>query len=383
MKKLSDMTDKKAALYIHGLGSSKDSSTFKTIKDYFPEFDWMTETFDLTSPDVFDKIDRMVRTNKIKFVVASSLGAFYATLIEESVARILINPCLKPSVEIPKLTEVSDEQVKKFEELEAKAKSIIDNEIRGCTFGIFGDEDETFSFKNEFAKLYGKPRLITVPGKHKLEKQSLIDGINIALEYFESLDNVSLNESQELIMEHFVNIFIDKDDAKVQKYKDEVWDILQASYASIGGLFGIDTVNDLIKDTDFWKLCTKNNKVVACAIYSVKRGGRKLVCGGTNQTPEGKQWFYKILDEDIKFSHRESWAEVSDKLEHVMIKKLGAIPVPSNVAKKIMYDKEFIAYNPDGYHYTRNIAGHEHEKIMVANPDGFPKKYQVDEIEDK
>lgn len=380
MKKLSELT-KKNALYIHGLGSNKNSSTSQTIKENFPEYRWITETFDLTSPGVLDKINHIIHTNKIKLVVASSLGAFYATLIEESVARILINPCLKPSVEIPKLEKLSDKQIKMFEELEKQSTSIIDNEIRGCTFGVFGTEDELFSYKDEFAKRYGKSRLITVSGKHRLDKNTIVDSIKTGLDYFNSLDKVRLNESQELIMEHFVNLFVDKDGDKIEKYKDEVWDILVASYKSIGGIFGVDNIQDLINDTDFWKLCTKANKVVACALYSWKRGGRKLICGGTNQTSEGKEWFYKILEEDIKFSHREAWAEVSDKLEHVMIKKLGAIPVPSNVAKKILKDKVFISYNKDGYHYTRSIAGHEHEKIMVANPEGFPKQFQVDETE--
>lgn len=182
----------------------------------------------------------------------------------------------------------------------------------------------------------------------------------------------------EILNEHFVNIFT-KEDTKdhLKKYGGEVWDILQKSYEKIGGLLGINDLQQLVDDTDFWKLCTKGGKVVACALYSFKRGGRKLICGGTDGTDEGKKWFYKILEDDVKFTNRQAWAEVSDAMEHILIKKLGGIPVPNTVAELIMRGKKFTDLNPDGYHYTREIGGESHEKILVANPDGFPKEYQT------
>ena len=129
-----------------------------------------------------------------------------------------------------------------------------------------------------------------------------------------------------------------------------------------------DSLDQLIDDTDFWKLCTKNGKVVAAATYTYKRGGRKLIAAGTDGSQEGKQWLYKILQEDIKFKDRKAWAEVSGAMEHIYINKNGAIPVPATIAQEIMKDKPFVKIHDDGYHYDRLIAGEIHTKILVGNP---------------
>ena len=44
----------------------------------------------------------------ITCVIGSSLGGFYALSCNTSVCKIVINPCMDPAVEIPKLTDVPD-----------------------------------------------------------------------------------------------------------------------------------------------------------------------------------------------------------------------------------------------------------------------------------
>ena len=370
MISLRDSLKKSNVLYIHGLGSSKDSTTFKILSQEFKdEYNWYTDTFDLMHPTrAIRQINNIIRNRNISIIVSSSFGAFYALCVEDSLARIVINPCMEPAYEIPKLTNDSLD-IKKIETLTANVYHNIDAEMRMCTFGIFGNQDELFSYKNKYKELYGN-NFITINGHHRLEKAALVGSVKRGFEYFKNL-TVKLNKIDEsIICEKFVNIFTKEDTSnKLSKYQNEVYGILQKAYEPIGGLLGCDNAKMLIDDTDFWKLCIKEGRVVAVFVYTFKRGGRKLVYCGTDGTPLGKEWFYKIINDDINFRDRQAWAEVSGAMEHIYLKR-GAIPVPADVAKEIMKDKEFVKIHDDNLHYDRQIGGEDHTKIMV----GFPKK---------
>lgn len=365
MKSLKDYiqeSKKKKALYIHGLGSDKNSSTFNVLKSSFPEFDWYTDTFSLVDPDKTMKQINTILSKGIQIVVASSFGAFYALMIQDSLAKIVVNPCMKPSIEIPKLdTEIDTD---KFKKLEEDLYSNVDGEMRMCTYGVFGNRDELFNYQHLFAKVYGKD-MIKVSGGHRLDGNVLASAVHQALSYFDKVNNV-LKES--VVNEHFINVVMKDEDADVDKYANEVWDILQASYAPIGGLLGCDDVEMLKDDSDFWKLSRKNGKIVAVAIYTFKRGGRKMMYGGTDGTVEGKTELYRIISDDVRLKDRRAWVEVSGKMEHIY-QKQGATPIPALTAQLIMKDKKFVNIHDDGYHYDRVIGGEVHTKIMMGNPD--------------
>ena len=369
MISLKDSLKRKNILYIHGLGSNKNSNTFKILSNEFKEYNWYTDTFDLMNPDVaLKQINSHIKNKSISIIIGSSFGAFYALAVTNSLAKIVINPCMVPSVEIPKLTD-DDLDVNKLKNLEQATYDNVDPEMRISTFGIFGNRDNLFSYKNKFKDLYGNKNCITVSGEHRLPKNSLIDSVKQGFEYFTTLNQKLDKLDESLIYEHFVNIFTKSDNTdKLLKFKDEVYRILQKAYAPIGGLLGCDDVDMLVNDSDFWKLCTKEGKVVAVFVYTFKRGGRKLMYCGTDGTPLGKEWFYKIIQEDINFRNRQSWAEVSCAMEHIYLKR-GAIPVPADVAQKIMIDKPFIKIHKDNLHYDRVIGGETHTKIMI----GFPE----------
>lgn len=373
MKPLHDYLnrEKPCALYIAGFGSGPNTSkTYKHIKNFLKDWEVYCPNLDLTESPMttMETIDRLA--SEYDLVIGSSLGAFYVLSIENSVDRIVINPCMHPTIEMPKLTNLSDTVLKEFKRIEKKLNEP-ESENKILTYGIFGDNDELFSYKDEFKKKYRF--LKVVPGGHRLEKESLIKGLEAALKYFDKV-NKQLGESfidEDFINEHFVNVFIKDSSSRADllKYKDAVWDMLSKSYEKIGGLAGCPDVESLIEDTDFWKICTKNSRPVAVCVYSFKRGGRKLVFAASSGDEEGKQWLYKILDDDIKFKDRTAWAEVSGAMEHIMVNKKGAVPIPADIAQQIMKDKKFLKIHDDGVHYDRLIGGNVHTKIMV----GFPK----------
>ena len=173
------------------------------------------------------------------------------------------------------------------------------------------------------------------------------------------------------LLEHYVTIANDDIEGK-KKYLDDVINIIEKSYAGIGGPH-IKDYNELLSNKYLWKLVRKNGKIVACNIYKGDYHDRKLSLGGSDKTEIGKQGLYDIWKEDIEQMERGTWGEVSGAVEHIMLKK-GAVPIPNEVAEEILSDqgKSVESLDPDGYHYTRLIRGTPHTKMMIGN---IPQKY--------
>lgn len=109
---------------------------------------------------------------------------------------------------------------------------------------------------------------------------------------------------QQIIPEHFVNLI--GNDPKKQKYKGELYDLLQTAYQSIGGFkgSGADSPDDLVQNVPFWKLAIKNGKIVAAVLYKDKLG-RKLVASGTDGSLAGKKAIANIIKAEPKRSYSE------------------------------------------------------------------------------
>lgn len=161
-----------------------------------------------------------------------------------------------------------------------------------------------------------------------------------------------------LLAERYLNLW--EPDQK-RKYADVVWDMLTKSYVKAGGFKSARDVEDLINDSSLWKLSRKDGRIIAVSVYKDKFG-RKAIASGTDGTSEGKQEFVRMMVSDI--IQNRAWAEVSGAAEHLKIKH-GATPVPNRYAA-MLTGKDILSYNPDGYHYTRLIAGEPHEKMIVG-----------------
>ena len=167
----------------------------------------------------------------------------------------------------------------------------------------------------------------------------------------------------QIINERFVNVFTPEDK---EKYIDQLWHLLELTYAELGGLMGASK-GDLISAPGIWKLVRKNGKIIAGILYR-DMAGRKIRLVLHNNSEEGKEWVKKIIHDDIALGR--SWGEVSGPLEKVMI-KLGAKPIPNQYAEKIL-KQPVTELNPDGYHYTREVTpGVEKEQIILGNLEGW------------
>jgi hypothetical protein len=188
---------------------------------------------------------------------------------------------------------------------------------------------------------------------------------------------------QSYLEERFVNLI--GSDAKKADFADEVFSLLQKSYASIGGIHGNGFKNkeDMIKNIPFWKLSRKDGRIVAVAMYKDK-GGRKSVAIGTDGSEEGKKQLALMVRDDIDRAYKE----VSSKSLSFMKKQLpidqlkSYIVDPSKVEKIIKEpirkppadDPELVRHKELAhFFYQRKIGNEWHTKLLVGTLGKFIK----------
>lgn len=190
---------KKNALYIHGFMGNPEGGTFKTLKKTLKNWNIHSISFPDLHTDV-KKTQRLIsdycKSKKIEMLIGASLGAFYVLQYKDTIDKLVINPCLYPSIEIPKLKDratgnpiiLSNKVLSDFREMEKYEN--IPEEQKKRTFGIFAKDDELFHFKESFDKLFCYkecyyPNSILINGHYSIEEEFLTDGLQQAEKYFE------------------------------------------------------------------------------------------------------------------------------------------------------------------------------------------------------
>jgi hypothetical protein len=164
---------------------------------------------------------------------------------------------------------------------------------------------------------------------------------------------------KEILDERVINLH--KEDNK-DKYGEDVWNILQKSYESIGGFKTAANLDELKEKSGMWKIVKRGDDITAVRIYK-DQFGRKGIAMGSDGTTKGKKDTLMLCKDDIKFGR--AWAETSGAPERLMF-KFGAKPIPAYFAPYLV-KKHILSVEDDGYHYTRLIDGHPHVKIIMGN----------------
>ena len=164
----------KKILYIYGIGSSPKSNTFQMLKEVMSVEPYCYEVvcfeYNQNDPKIgIAELEKIVAEQKPVAIIASSLGAFYALNMSVTIPVMVINPCLRPTLELPKLgfdgepyREIEERMFKEFHESPV-------NQLEDI-FGFFGTSDEMFSYAKEFNKLYPARTFI---GGHHPTKENL------------------------------------------------------------------------------------------------------------------------------------------------------------------------------------------------------------------
>lgn len=174
----------KKALFVHGFNSGSDSSTGAQVKKYLEEGHYngdkyMVDIFDfdmLNPKETIGRIWNASKSNEYNLIVGHSLGGFYVLASQFEIQKLVLNPCMLPSLEIPKLDDdhvVKPELIEKWKTLESEIYNQIDPETKDLIAGVFGDSDPLFSYYEKFQSVYGKVRAVKVPGEHKFSDEQI------------------------------------------------------------------------------------------------------------------------------------------------------------------------------------------------------------------
>ena len=165
----------KKILYVYGLGSSPQSTTASTLGELLRSSDMeiVTTEYNQAEPKLgLSQLERFIESEKLDGIVASSLGAFFALVLNPLIPRILINICFRPSVELPKLGYDGS----KYKPIEDYLQREYHNQPPVYLFEdvvcLFGSNDELFSYKDEMSMLF--PTYTFNCGHHP-DKQALIE----------------------------------------------------------------------------------------------------------------------------------------------------------------------------------------------------------------
>jgi len=179
----------KTILYIYGYGSNeKDSSTMKVVKNIVEElgYNLVSIHYDQEYPyNGLDELEEYIRDNNIQYVIGHSLGGFITLCIDENVKKLVINPCLKPQFELPKIGNIPPHMLYDYENLEEWLRSGNDTpwvSQSEDTMGLFGDKDELFSYYDSFKKVH--PRSYYIKSDHRPKIESFTKDIKTKIKEF-------------------------------------------------------------------------------------------------------------------------------------------------------------------------------------------------------
>jgi hypothetical protein len=162
---------------------------------------------------------------------------------------------------------------------------------------------------------------------------------------------------------------------KDKELLNNIFDMLQLSYANIGGNANYKKPEDLLGDDLTFYAIDLDDDPDADAFLAdkVKSSGAKIVAGGADGGQAAKAEMVRRWAERIR--KRGTYTEVSGAIGHVLI-KAGVPAVQSQATVEKVLDKkvDWIGPHPDGKYpgingwYKRTIGGGVHLKIMLGIP---------------
>lgn len=164
-------------------------------------------------------------------------------------------------------------------------------------------------------------------------------------------------KTNEIITERFINLH--SPDQK-RAVIDDIIPMLNLAYKNVdGGLGNIDPEN-LINTPGIWKLVRKDGEFIGGKLYRDYKG-RKTRLTLHNGSQEGRAAVKSIMQTDM--NQDRSWTEASGAVEKVLLRK-GGKPVSNKEAGKIL-GKEILELDPDGFHYTREVAPGRVKRLII------------------
>jgi len=181
-----------------------------------------------------------------------------------------------------------------------------------------------------------------------------------------------LNES---IINESVQNFQDQDLTSKRKWMYQVWDILQSSYASQGGIHGsgFGSPNDMLR-IPMWKLDIVDGQVLCVVMYKFKKEApddiefRKMVACGIARDPELLDQARLKFQNIMKSEFERSILEVSGNMLVYLKKRFPTLvkqyQLTTEEAQSILSNRKLKKVTAT--EYQREIGGQLHTKTMLG-----------------
>ena len=293
---------KPSALLIHGFNETRDSSTDRAARNFFANsIEVISEDFDLLSPTAtLEKINTLVSKYNIDLLIGNSLGAFYV-LAFYSMRKIVINPCMFPSVEIPQVyKKVNEKSISEWKIIESKMYNNIDGEDREYTAGLFSQNDKFSSYKKIFDEKYGQS--ISISGSQCADA-NMEAGLQEAADYICLFDttidyskeefelyrecnayeqykkSVSESQANKSTTPNTVIVFPKNASSinRVHNYGPKIYRMIADTYKLAGGTNDFISYERFLNASDIWEIHIAGNTIERAIVYTAIHGEYKLL----------------------------------------------------------------------------------------------------------
>ena len=168
------------AIYVHGYKGETFGNSFNLLKKYLENSIISLEySLDYNYKNLGDAVkllEETVKEHNINIIISTSLGSFISMSANVPRAfKAIINPCLDPVNEIPKLDPNTD--IDRFSYL---VKELEFENNMNC-IGFFAIEDELFGdkFENKFFSITHGANIVHIDGGHSISKEGAAEFASI------------------------------------------------------------------------------------------------------------------------------------------------------------------------------------------------------------
>ena len=182
-----------------------------------------------------------------------------------------------------------------------------------------------------------------------------------------------------------LNVVVIDDKETLNKYRNEMYSMLEKAYADKGGFKGASNPRTLIKNTDRAKIVfdVSGRSILALSVYRTDFGGyKRFGSAGIKGNKSSLEAVNAIIKSDIEPYDNWYWVEASDAIEHLFEKNNGNRIPNYFIWHYLNMDNgdDRITLDDDGYHYFRNIAGDAIRKSVFGFKDENTKEMVVSQV---
>lgn len=159
-------------LYVHGYNGNPYGESFSHLKAICDKVGYEIVSLDYDETKIGETINEIYQTyvdQNIDIVVGASYGGFIVMNCFD-LPRIVVNPCLKPIDELPKIGVSADIDFLEF--YQNRITKYFDHEDFDMCLGLFCEDDELLGikYKESFDKSFKTSKII--PGTHHINEDS-------------------------------------------------------------------------------------------------------------------------------------------------------------------------------------------------------------------